>query len=415
MVNPYEMAQEQLDKAADILDLDESLHNFLDNPKTMHQVSVPVERDDGTVDVFDGYRVQHNNARGPYKGGIRYHPQVSLDEVKALATWMTWKCAIADIPFGGAKGGVVCNPKDMSEREREQLTRRFTYGIEPIIGPKQDIPAPDVYTGPREMAWIRDTYEQINGERTPGVVTGKPIAVGGSQGRGTATARGVTFVTREALKVRDGVDEGDATVAIQGFGNAGSFAAKFAAEDLGLTVVAVSDSSGGIYDPDGLDPVAVKQHKEDTGSVVGFGDAKEITNDDLLTLDVDVLIPAALEDQINADNVDDVQAEIIVEAANGPTTPEADVALADSDVLLIPDILANSGGVTVSYFEWLQSYNEYPWTLEKVEDRLEDKIVPAFHNVHEIAVEEDIDHRTAAIVLAVNRVSDATDLLGIWP
>ncbi len=414
MVNPNEMAQEQLDKAARILDLDKSLHNFLKNPKTIHEVSVPVERDEGGVDVFQGYRVQHNNSRGPYKGGLRYHPQVSRDEVKALATWMTWKCAVADIPFGGAKGGVICNPKEMSERELEQLTRRFTFGLCPIIGPKNDIPAPDVYTGPREMAWIRDTYEQINGERAPGVVTGKPVSVGGSEGRNTATARGVTFVTREALKVRE-TDPTEATVAIQGFGNAGSFAAKFAVEDLGATVVAVSDSSGGIYDASGLDPDAVLDHKRSTGSVADHDGAKNITNDELLTLDVDVLIPAALEDQINADNVHDVQADVIVEAANGPTTPDADEALMDRDVLLIPDILANSGGVTVSYFEWLQAFNEYPWTLEKVEDRLEDKIVPAFHNVHEIALEHDIDHRTAAIVLAVNRVSDATDLLGIWP
>jgi len=414
MVNPYEMAIEQLDKASEIIGLDDSLHNFLEHPKTMHQVSVPVEREDGTIEVFDGYRVQHNNARGPYKGGLRFHPDVTRDEVKALATWMTWKCAVADIPFGGAKGGVICNPKEMTERELEQLTRRFTHGLEPVIGPKKDIPAPDVYTGPREMAWIRDTYEQLTGEQAPGVVTGKPVPVGGSKGRGTATARGVTYVTREALDVRD-VASTEATVAIQGFGNAGSFAAQFAVEDLGANVVAVSDSSGGIYDPSGLDPHAVREHKQETGSVVGFDDAKQITNDDLLTLDVDVLIPAALEDQINADNVHDIQADVIVEAANGPTTPDADEVLKDEDVLLIPDILANSGGVTVSYFEWLQSFNEYPWTIGKVHDRLEDKIVPAFHQVHDIAVEHDIDHRTAAIVLAVRRVGEATDMLGVWP
>jgi glutamate dehydrogenase/leucine dehydrogenase len=414
MVNPHEMALEQLTKAGDILDLDESLHTFLKHPKTMHQVSVPVEREDGSLDVFEGYRVQHNNARGPYKGGIRYHPDVTLDEVKALATWMTWKCAVVDIPFGGAKGGVICDPKELSLDEREQLTRRFTHGIAPIIGPEEDIPAPDVYTGPQEMAWIRDTYEQVTGTRAPGVVTGKPLEVGGSEGRNSSTARGVIFAAREALKVRD-TDPSSATVAVQGYGNAGSFAATFAEQYLDANVVAVSDSSGAIYDPEGLDPEAVRDHKAETGSVTGFGEVKEITNEDLLTLDVDVLIPAALEDQINEGNVDDIKADVIVEAANGPTTPEADEVLKDRDVLLIPDILANAGGVTVSYFEWLQSYNEYPWTLEKVEDRLEDKIVPAFHNVHEIAVEEDIDHRTAAIVLAVNRVSDATDLLGIWP
>ncbi len=414
MTNPHEMAQEQLTKAAEILDLDESTLNFLRHPKTMYQTGVPVEMDDGVVRVFTGFRVQHNDARGPFKGGIRYHPNVSMDEVKALAMWMTWKCAVVDIPFGGAKGGVIVNPKELSQREIEKLTRRFTHAIAPIIGPEKDIPAPDVYTNPQTMAWIMDTYSQITGQRTLGVVTGKPVEVGGSKGRNTATARGVVFAAREALKVK-GIDPSQATVAIQGYGNAGSFAHKLVEDILGANVVAVSDSSGGIYKEAGLGYADTFTHKQDTGSVVGYEGSKKITNEELLALDVDLLIPAALEDQIRGDNAGDVKASIICEAANGPTTPDADTILFDNDVLVIPDILANAGGVTVSYFEWLQSFNEYPWSEEQVNTRLEEKITTAFHQVHEIAEDKGIDHRTAATVLAVQRVADSVELLGVWP
>ncbi len=414
MVNPYEMAQEQLANASEILELDESTRNFLSSHKTILHVNVPVRMDDGIVRTFEGFRIQHNDARGPFKGGIRYHPQVSMDEVKALSMWMTWKCAVIDIPFGGAKGGIICNPKEMSPREKEKLTRRFTHSIAPIIGPDKDIPAPDVYTGPQEMAWIMDTYSQLTNQRTLGVVTGKPVEVGGSLGRSTATARGCIFAAREALKVK-GIDPGEATVAVQGYGNAGSWSARLAEEILGAKVVAVSDSSGGIYDEAGLHAAAVSEHKEKTGSVVGFGDAKKITNEELLELDVDLLIPAALEDQINEDNADRIQAKIICEAANGPTTPAADEVLFEKGILVIPDILANAGGVTVSYFEWLQASNDYPWSEAEVNTRLEEKIVTGFNAVHQIAEEKEIDHRTAALVLAVGRVSKSLDLLGVWP
>ena len=414
MTNPYDMALEQLDKAAEILDLDESTLNFLRHPKTIYQTGVPVKMDDGTVQVFTGFRVQHNDARGPFKGGIRYHPQVSMDEVKALAMWMTWKCAVVDIPFGGAKGGVICNPKEMSQGELERMTRRFTHSIAPIIGPEKDIPAPDVYTNPQTMAWIMDTYSQIKGQRTLGVVTGKPLAAGGSKGRNTSTARGCIFAAREALKVK-GIEPEGATVAIQGYGNAGSFAHMLAEEILGAKVVAVSDSSGGIYKADGMSYEDVIAHKKETGSVSDFDGAKNISNEDLLTLEVDLLIPAALEDQINDSNAADIKAKVICEAANGPTTPDADEVLFENDVLVIPDILANAGGVTVSYFEWLQSFNEFPWSEEEVNKRLEEKIVTAFNAVHDIAQEHNIDHRTAANVLAVGRVSESLSLLGVWP
>lgn len=413
-MDPLEMVKEQLDKAASVLKLDENSLEFLKHPKTILKVSVPVRMDDGSIRVFTGFRVQHNDARGPFKGGIRYHPQVTEEEVTALATWMTWKCAVVDIPFGGGKGGVICNPKELSMGELERMTRRFTYSIAPMIGKDKDIPAPDVYTNAQVMAWIMDTYSQLRGQRTLGVVTGKPVELGGSVGRDTATAQGAIFVTREALKVNE-MDPATATYAVQGFGNAGHYYALFADQQLGGSVLAVSDSRGGIFNEDGLDIPKVIQHKEDTGSVVDFPGAKNITNEELLELEVDVLCPAALEDQIHADNAPNVKARLIVECANGPTTPDADDILFKKGVYMCPDILANAGGVTVSYFEWLQSFNEYPWDEQKVREKLEDKMVKAFHAVHETAQEHNIDMRTAALVVAVGRVSDAFNKMGLFP
>ncbi len=414
MVNLREMAQIQLEKAAEILELDASMLGYLKHPKTVLTVAVPVRMDDGKVHTFTGYRSQHSNARGPFKGGIRYHPQVSLDEVIALSMWMTWKCAVVDIPFGGGKGGVVCDPKKMSQGEIERLTRRFTHAIASIIGPDKDIPAPDVYTNPQVMAWIVDTYSEIQGKRSLGVVTGKPVEIGGSPGRDTATAMGCIVAAREAL-ADVGIEARKAAVAVQGYGNAGSFVHKLAQEILGAKVVAVSDSAGGVYAPNGLDYEKVRAHKEKTGQLAGLKGADPISNEDLLRLDVDVLVPAALEDQINEQNAGLVRSKIICEAANGPTTPAADEILAQKGVTVVPDILANAGGVTVSYFEWLQAFNEYPWTESDVNRRLEEKIVRGFQAVRELARRHRVDNRTAALVLAVGRVASALKLMGVWP
>ncbi len=414
MVNPREMAQTQLQNAAEILELGDSLIEFLSQPKSILTVAVPVRMDDGRVRTFTGYRSQHCNARGPFKGGIRYHPQVSLDEVVALSMWMTWKCAVVDIPFGGGKGGVVCDPKRMSQGELERLTRRFTHAIASIIGPDRDIPAPDVYTNPQVMAWMADTYSEIQGKRSLGVVTGKPVEIGGSLGRDTATAMGCIVAAREALTDAK-IDPAGATVAVQGYGNAGSFAHKFAEQKLGARVVAVSDSSGGVYDPRGLDYERVSAHKQESGRVTDLEDAEPVTNEELLELDVDLLVPAALEDRINEANADHVRARIVCEAANGPTTPAADEILAKKGVVVVPDVLANAGGVTVSYFEWLQSFNEFPWTERDVNQRLEDKIVQAYRSVRELASHHDVDNRTGALVLGVGRVARALELMGIWP
>jgi glutamate dehydrogenase/leucine dehydrogenase len=414
MVNPREMAQVQLDKAARILDIDESVLGCLKQPKTVLTVAVPVRMDDGRVHTFTGYRSQHNNARGPFKGGIRYHPNVSLDEVIALSMWMTWKCAVVDIPFGGGKGGVICDPKRMSQGELERLTRRYTHAIASIIGPDKDIPAPDVYTTPQVMAWIVDTYSEIQGKRSLGVVTGKPVEIGGSLGRDTATAMGCVIAAREAMAVLK-IDPGRATVAIQGYGNAGSYAHRFAQELLGARVVAVSDSAGGCYSAEGLDHRRIRAHKSKSGHVTDLPGTEPLTNEELLELDVDLLVPAALEDQINETNADRIRARIVCEAANGPTTPAADEVLARKGITVVPDILANAGGVTVSYFEWLQAFNEYPWTESEVNRRLEEKIVRGFHAVHELARRHRVDNRTAALVLAVGRVARALELQGIWP
>jgi len=403
----------QFDEVAEILELDDSIREFLRAPKRTVILSIPVRMDDGSVKVFTGYRVQHNNARGPFKGGIRYHPNVDLDEVTALAILMTWKTAVVDIPFGGAKGGVRCDPKKMSRSELERLTRRYTAALFDIIGPHIDIPAPDVYTNEQTMAWIMDTYSQLKGEPTPEVVTGKPISVGGSECRKEATAYGVSVCVREAAK-EYGLEFKGASVAIQGYGNVGFNAAKIL-NDWGAKIVAVSDSKGGIINRDGLDPLKVMEHKKRTGSVINYEGAENITNEELLTLDVDFLIPAAVERQITAGNADDIRAKVIVEGANGPTTPEADRMLHEKGVKVIPDILANAGGVTVSYFEWVQNIQKFRWERDEVLMRLDKRMVKSFKDVLECSKRYETNMRVGALLLAVRRVAEAVESLGIWP
>jgi len=411
---PWEMALQQLKKAADLLNLEEDIREILSHPQREVQVSLPVRMDNGKIKVFIGYRVQHNNARGPYKGGIRYHPNVSLDEVRALAMWMTWKTAVLDLPLGGAKGGIVCDPKTLSPGEIERLTRRYAYAISGIIGPYEDVPAPDVYTGPQHMAWIMDTYSILKGHLEPGVITGKPVEIGGSLGRNDSTSRGVAIVVAEAARKLN-INIKGATVAIQGFGNVGSNAAIIMAKEYGMKVVAVSDSKGGIYNKNGLNVDKVLAEKEKSGTVTTYKDAEKITNDELLTLDVDVLVPAALEQVITKDNAEKIKAKIIGEGANGPTTPEADEILYQKGTMVIPDILANSGGVTVSYFEWVQNLERLQWPLEQVNKMLEQKMVKAFNDVYDASKKYKTDMRTAALTVAVSRVSQAIKLRGIWP
>ncbi|MEM2937641.1 MAG: Glu/Leu/Phe/Val dehydrogenase [Thermoplasmata archaeon] len=410
-LNPFKIAQEQLDKAAKVMNLEPGVHAILREPMRILEVTIPVKMDDGTIKVFKGFRVQYNDARGPTKGGIRFHPQETLDTVKALAAWMTWKTAVVDIPYGGAKGGVICDPKSMSEAEIERLSRGYIRAIGRFIGPEKDIPAPDVYTTPQIMAWMMDEYSKIVGYNAPGVITGKPIEVGGSLGRGDATARGGMFCLREAAK-KIKLDLSKATVAIQGYGNAGQFAHKLVTEMFGAKVVAVSDSKGGIYDEKGLDFQKVLQHKEKTGSVINYPGAKDITNEELLELKVDVLIPAALENQITGNNANKIKAKIVLELANGPTTPEADEILYKKGILDIPDFLANAGGVTVSYFEWVQNINGFYWTLDEVYQRLDQKMTKAFWDVMEAMDKYKIEPRTAAYVVAVKRVADAVKIRG---
>lgn len=411
--NPFHSALKQLEIAADLLKLDPDVHQLLKEPKRVVTVAVPVRMDSGEVRTFMGYRVQHNDARGPFKGGIRYHPEVSLDEVKALAFWMTWKCGVVDIPFGGAKGGVVCNPKEMSLAEKERLTRRYTSMIAPIIGPFVDIPAPDVYTDAQTMAWIMDTYSQLIGRPEPACVTGKPVTLGGSEGRAQATGLGAAICAREAVKTF-GLELKDATVAIQGFGNVGSNAALALAE-MGCKIIALSDSRGGIFSKKGIDPLKALQHKKETGSVVGLAGCEEITNEELLELECDILLPAALENVITSSNASKVKARIVVEGANGPTTPEADRILYDNKVFVVPDILANAGGVTVSYFEWVQNLNRDHWTLSEVKRKLEERMVSAFKTVYETSVKQNIDMRAAALMVGVGRVAEAIKMRGLWP
>jgi glutamate dehydrogenase/leucine dehydrogenase len=412
-LNPYRISLMQFDLAAEYLKLDPALRQILRAPKRVLEVSIPTKMDNGQVKVFTGYRVQHNIARGPAKGGIRYHPGVTLDEVKALAAWMTWKTATVNIPYGGGKGGVVCDPKRMSKGELERMTRRYASEILPIIGPECDIPAPDVYTDAQTMAWIMDTYSMTVGYSVPGVVTGKPVSLGGSEGRNEATARGCLFVTEEACKVKK-IPLRGATVAIQGFGNAGAIAARLFAEKR-AKIIAISDSRGGVYNSRGIDPIKAIRYKERSGSVVGMPGGSRISNEDLLALKCDILIPAALENVITLDNVDNVKAKIIAEAANGPTTPHADEVLARKGVFLLPDILANAGGVTVSYFEWAQNQMGYQWNEADVNSKLEQTIKRAFYDVLETSKKYRVHMRTAAYVLAVGRVADATTVRGLFP
>ncbi|HEU4672098.1 MAG TPA: Glu/Leu/Phe/Val dehydrogenase [Candidatus Limnocylindrales bacterium] len=412
-VNPWQVAQRQFDLAADRLNLDDGLRQVLREPRRELTVHFPVKMDDGSVQVFTGYRVQHNLGRGPAKGGLRYHQDVSLDEVKALAMWMTWKCAVVGIPYGGGKGGVIVDPKRLSKKELEGLTRRFATEIEVLIGPERDIPAPDVNTNAQVMAWIMDTYSMHQGYTVPGVVTGKPISLGGSEGRNEATARGAVFCIVEAAR-HLGMDLRGARVVVQGFGNAGSIAAKLMQGE-GSTVIAVSDSTAAIHNPNGLDVDRVVSWKQEHGSVRGFPGSTEISNGQLLELDCDVLIPAALEGQITGANAGNVRAKIVAEAANGPTTPEADEILHANGVFLIPDILCNAGGVTVSYFEWVQDLNRDHWSESIVNEKLREIMVRAFGEVRDIAGRESCDNRTAAYLLAVKRVADATALRGLYP
>ena len=412
-INPWQVAQQQFDLAADRLNLDPGLRHVLREPRRELTVHFPVHMDDGSVEVFTGYRVQHNLGRGPAKGGIRYHQDVSLDEVKALAMWMTWKCAVVGIPYGGGKGGVIVDPKKLSKKELEGLTRRFFTEIEILIGPEKDIPAPDVNTNAQIMAWMMDTYSMHAGYTVPGVVTGKPISLGGSEGRNEATARGTVFCIVEAAR-HLGLVLPRSRVAIQGFGNAGSIAARLIAEE-GATVVAVSDSTGGIHNPDGLDIGRVIAWKGEHGTVQGFPGASDISNAEVLEVDCEILIPAALENQITARNAGNVKARLVAEAANGPTTPEADEILFANSKFLIPDILCNAGGVTVSYFEWVQDLNRDHWSESVVNLKLKEIMVQAFSETLAIARRDQGNMRTAAYLLAVSRVADAMAMRGLYP
>ncbi|MCY4730144.1 Glu/Leu/Phe/Val dehydrogenase [Natronomonas gomsonensis] len=414
-VNPFESFQEQLDDAAAYVDVDEDTLERLRNPERVLETNLSVELDDGSIGVFRAYRSQFNGDRGPYKGGIRYHPGVSRDEVKALSGWMVYKCATVDIPYGGGKGGIVIDPREYSTAELERITRSYAKELRPLIGEDRDIPAPDVNTGQQEMNWLKDTYETLENTTAPGVVTGKAIESGGSRGRVEATGRSTMLTAREAFDYL-GKQMTGATVAVQGYGNAGSVAARLLEADLGANVVAVSDSSGAVYDPTGLDAEAVKEHKLETGSVTGYGDVEELTNEELLTLDVDLLVPAALENAIDADLAEEVSADVIVEAANGPLTPDADDVLTERGIHVLPDILANAGGVTVSYFEWVQNRQRFYWTEEKVNNELERHIVEAFEGLIDCYEEfETPNFRTAAYVVALRRVLTAYEEGGTWP
>ena len=412
-LNPHRISQIQFDLAAEYLKLDPGLRQILRTPKRVLEVSIPVKMDNGQIKVFTGYRVQHNVARGPSKGGIRYHPSVTVDEVKALAMWMTWKTATVNIPYGGGKGGVICDPKRMSKPELERMTRRYTSEILPIIGPEQDIPAPDVYTDSQTMAWMMDTYSMTKGYSSLGVVTGKPVSIGGSEGRTDATARGCVVAVEEACKVKK-ISLRGASVAVQGFGNAGSIAARLFAEKK-ARVVAISDSRGGVVNTRGIDPLKAMRYKERSGTVVGMPGTSRISNDDLLAMKCDILVPAALENAITLNNADQIKAKIIAEAANGPTTPHADEVLARKGIFVVPDILANAGGVTVSYFEWVQDLQSLFWPVGEVNLKLEMVMRRAFHEVHEMARKHRTHMRTGAYILGVGRVADATLVRGLFP
>jgi len=409
--NPFTVAQAEVDRAADLLELEPAMRELLRWPLRELQVRLPVHMDDGSVQVFEGFRIQHNDARGPTKGGIRYHPAETIDTVRALAMWMTWKCAVMDIPLGGAKGGVICNPKEMSEAELERLSRAYIGQVGRIIGPDRDIAAPDVYTTPQIMAWMMDEYCRLSGNSDFGAITGKPLGIGGSLGRNDATARGGWYTVREAAQELD-IDLGGATIAVQGYGNAGSYTAILGQQLFGCRIIAVSDSSGGIINEAGLNAEAVLQHKARTGSVAGFPATDSIDNGELLALDVDVLWPAALENVITADNAAQIKAKIVAEAANGPTTPEADPILYENDIHVIPDFLCNAGGVTVSYFEMVQNASRDQWSEEYVHQRLDKKMTEAYHTVGDVANHHGVDMRTAAYLVAVQRVAEAVALRG---
>ncbi len=409
--NPFEVAQEHVDKATKALGLDEATSELLRNPQREMWVTLPVRMDDGKVKIFKGFRVQYNTARGPAKGGIRWYPTETIDTVRALACWMTWKTSVVDIPLGGGKGGIICNPKELSDGEKERLARAYIRAIAPILGITKDVPAPDVYTNGQIMAWMMDEFEAIMQEKHPGVITGKPLAIGGSEGRGDATARGGIYVLREAAKAYN-IDLKNQPFAVQGFGNAGQFAATLGESILGMKLVAASDSKGGVYNPEGIDAQKLVDYKLANGSLKGFPGAKEITNEELLALPVTVLIPAAMENTINEKTAPTIQCKISVELANGPTTPEGDKVLDSKGIIVLPDYLANAGGVTVSYFEQCQNAQNFYWSLEEVQQRLDQKMTKAFKAVYEMSQEKKINLRDAAYLVAVKRVADAAKLRG---
>jgi glutamate dehydrogenase (NAD(P)+) len=414
LINPYEVAVAQFDEAADRLGMSQAMRAILRLPKRELIVNFPVRMDNGDVEMFTGYRVQHNINRGPAKGGIRFSPEVSLDEVRALAMWMTWKCAVVGIPFGGAKGGVICDPHKMSPSELERLTRRYATEISLLIGPDSDIPAPDMNTNPQVMAWIMDTYSMHKGYSVPAVITGKPIGIGGSEGRMEATARGVMVVTREALLDKN-IDPETCSVVVQGFGNVGSITARLLHDELRCKIVGLSDISGGVFNPKGIDIYRALRHSKEHGSLRGLPDSEQVTNAQLLELPCDVLIPAALENQLTGRNAARVKAHLIIEAANGPTDPAADRILNDAGVTVVPDILANAGGVTVSYFEWVQDLQRFFWAENEINDRLETIMKRSYRAVAQKASEQDTHMRMGAYLLAVARVAEATELRGVYP
>ncbi|MCU6712770.1 Glu/Leu/Phe/Val dehydrogenase [Paenibacillus sp. J5C_2022] len=408
-LNPYEIAQQQVDTAAKLLNLPEHIIHILKNPKRVLSVSFSVKMDDGSVRVFQGYRSQHNDAVGPTKGGIRFHPEVSLDEVKALSMWMSFKCGVVGLPYGGGKGGVICNPREHSKAELERISRGFMEAIADFVGPDKDIPAPDVYTNAQTMGWMMDTYSRMKGVYSPGVITGKPLIIGGSKGRNEATAQGCVYTILAALEDM-GIPANTATVAIQGFGNAGRIAARLLAE-AGCKVVAVSDSKGGVYQPQGLD-VAVLEQLKDNASIADYSGAQHISNEALLELDVDILVPAALENVITSSNAKRIKAKLVAEAANGPTTPEADRVLSEKGIIVIPDVLANAGGVTVSYFEWVQNLQHFYWSEEEVLEKLQGNMIQSYQSVRDLAKQFKVDLRTAAYMIAIKRIASAMEARG---
>ena len=411
-LNPFKIAQAQLDEAAKMLGLDEGTHAMLREPMRELHVTIPVRMDNGTVKVFKGFRVQYNDVRGPTKGGIRFHPDETIDTVRALAAWMTWKTAVVDIPLGGGKGGIICNPKEMSAGELERLSRGYIRQVGRIIGPEKDVPAPDVYTNPQIMSWMMDEYSALKGYNSPGVITGKPIPIGGSLGRNDATARGGVYTVREAAKGL-GIDPKNVTFAVQGFGNAGQFGATLMEEILGAKkLVAISDSRGGVYNPEGIDPKEAVKYKLETGKVADLPGTKPITNEELLELDVDVLFPSALENVITSRNAANIKAKIVAELANGPTTPDADEILYKNGKFVIPDFLCNAGGVTVSYFEMVQNtYNHY-WELSEIHKKLDHKMTKAFNDVYEMHKDRNVHMRLAAYLVAVQRVAETMKIRG---